>query len=351
MIQEAIKKLVEGKDLTEQEAMGAMNGIMEGEATQAQIGSFITALRIKGETIQEITGCARVMRDKADRIEPQINYYIDTCGTGGDGSNTFNISTAVAFVAAAGGVPVAKHGNRSVSSKCGCADVLEALGVDISLEPGKVKECMEQTGIGFMFAPTFHKSMKHAAGPRKELGIRTIFNILGPLTNPAGAKGQVLGVFDGRLTEPLAKALLNLGTEKAMVIHGLDGMDEITTTGGTKVSEIKRGQVISYEIAPEEFGIKRSEKSQLTGGDSKTNAEIIKAVFQGEKGARRDIVVLNAAAGLYVGKAAAGLKEGIAIAEEIIDSGKAMSKLEELSRFSKSISSDRICNGNLLFIP
>ncbi len=238
MMQSAIKKLIEGESLSEKEIIGYMNTIMDGNATPAQIGSFITALRIKGETIEEITGCARVMREKAERINPKLDYCIDTCGTGGDGTNTFNISTAAAFVAAAGGVAVAKHGNRSVSSKSGCADVLEALGVNIVLSPEQAEKCLENLGICFMFAPAFHKSMKYAAGPRKELGIRTIFNVLGPLTNPAGAKAQLLGVFDGRLTEPIASVLVNLGVERAMVIHGSDGMDEITVTGTTKVSEV-----------------------------------------------------------------------------------------------------------------
>lgn len=228
MLKEAIQKLVEGKNLCEGEIIAALNCIMEGNATPAQIGSFITALRIKGETIEEITGCAKVMREKADRITLEKDYFIDIVGTGGDCSYTFNISTAAAFVTAAGGVTVAKHGNRSVSSKSGSADVLESLGVNINLEPQKVKECIDKIGIGFMFAQTFHKSMKYAAGPRRELGIRTIFNILGPLTNPASAKGQLLGVFSDKLTEPLAHVLHNLGVEKAMVVYGMDGMDEIS---------------------------------------------------------------------------------------------------------------------------
>jgi len=330
MLKSAIKKLVEGKDLSRSEIIEAMNCIMEGNATQSQIGSFITALRIKGETIDEITGCAMVMREKALKISPNLEYYIDTCGTGGDGANTFNISTAVAFVAAAGGVPVAKHGNRSVSSRSGSADVLEALGINILLEPEQVKECMEKAGIGFIFAPAFHKSMKYAAGPRKELGIRTVFNVLGPLTNPANAKGQLLGVFDKKLVEPISKVLLNLGIERAMVIHGLDGLDEISISDKTLISEIDNGKIIEYEICPEDFGIQRADRSHVVGGDAAANAEIILSLFRGEKGPRRDIVVLNAAAALYVGKRAANLKEGIKLAEEIIDSGKAMAKLEEL---------------------
>jgi anthranilate phosphoribosyltransferase len=275
------------------------------------------------------------MREKADRITPQVGYCIDTCGTGGDGSNTFNISTAAAIVASAGGITVAKHGNRSVSSRSGSADVLEALGVNISLTPEQVKESIEKVGIGFMFAPTFHKSMKHAAGPRRELGIRTIFNILGPLTNPANAKGQVLGVFDKRLTEPLANVLLNLNVESAMVIHGMDGMDEITTTDATMVSELKAGKVVNYEISPEKYGLKRASKDELVGGDSAKNAEIIISIFSGEKGPKRDIVLINAAAALYVGKIADSLESGIEIAGAAIDSGKVLKKLNELKEFTQ----------------
>jgi anthranilate phosphoribosyltransferase len=334
MVRGAIQKLVEGKNLSEDEVIGALNCIMDGEATQAQIGSFITALRIKGETIEEITGCAKVMREKAERIVIDKDYFIDIVGTGGDCSYTFNISTASAFVAAAGGVTVAKHGNRSVSSKSGSADVLESLGVNISLEPDKVKECIEKLDIGFMFAQTFHKSMKHAAGPRKELGIRTIFNILGPLTNPAKAKGQVLGVFNEKLTEPLAHVLLNLGVENAMVVYGMDGMDEISLSALTRVSELKNGNVTTYDLNPEDYGMKMVNKSDIIGGDSKDNAKIIMDIFNGVKGPKRDIVVLNAAAALYVGKAAQSIKDGIKMAEEIIDSGKALNKLNELKELS-----------------
>ena len=291
MLKEAIAKLIEGKNLNEDEAISSLDCIMSGKATDAQIGSFITALRIKGETIEEVTGCAKVMREKAYKINPKIDYYIDTCGTGGDGSNTFNISTATAFVAAAGGVPVAKHGNRSVSSKSGSADVLESLGINIDVPPETAKECIEKVGIGFMFAPHFHKSMKYAAGPRKELGVRTIFNILGPLTNPANAKGQVLGVFDEKLTEPVANVLLNLGVEKAMVIHGLDGMDEITTTTRTKVSEVRDGSIINYYIDPEEYGFSLAKKEELLGGEAKENADIICSIFNGEKGKKRYSII------------------------------------------------------------
>ena len=337
MVREAIAKLVEGKNLSEDEIVAALNCIMEGEATPAQIGSFITALRIKGETIEEITGCAKVMRQKADRITVDKDYFIDIVGTGGGCSYTFNISTAAAFVTAAGGVTVAKHGNRSVSSKSGSADVLESLGVNISLEPQKVKECIEKIGIGFMFAQTFHKSMKYAAGPRRELGIRTIFNILGPLTNPASAKGQLLGVFNEKLTEPLAHVLSNLGVENAMVVYGMDGMDEISLSAQTKVSELKNGKVDNYFLNPEDYGLKMVNKEELVGGDSKENAKIILSILNGDRGPKRDIVVLNAAAALYVGRATKDLQSGIAMAEELIDSGKALNKLNELKELSNSM--------------
>ncbi|HHV96898.1 MAG TPA: anthranilate phosphoribosyltransferase [Clostridiaceae bacterium] len=336
MIRFAISKLADRKSLTEQEAAGALNCIMSGEATDSQIGSFITALRIKGETIEEITGCAKVMRQKAEAINPSVSYYIDTCGTGGDGTNTFNISTAAAFIASAAGVPIAKHGNRSVSSKCGSADVLENLGININLTPDQVKSCIENVGIGFLFAPVFHKSMKYAANVRKELGIRTIFNILGPLTNPANAKGQVLGVFAEHLTEIVAKVLMNLGVERALVVHGMDGMDEITTTTKTKITEIKCGNIETYELDPQDYGFKPASKKDLVGGSAEENSRIIISVLQGEKGAKREIVLLNAAASLYVGKVANSISEGIKIAEEIIDSGMALKKLEELKEYSNS---------------
>lgn len=339
MIKNAIKKIVDGNDLCQQEIMEAMDCIMEGQATPAQIGSFITALRVKGETIDEITGCAKIMRKKSEKIYPKISYSIDTCGTGGDGSNTFNISTATAIAAAAGGVVVAKHGNRSVSSRSGSADVLEALGININLTPEQVKHCIENIGIGFMYAPSFHKSMKYAAGARQELGIRTIFNILGPLTNPSNAKGQVLGVYEKKLTELMANVLKKLNIERAMVVHGTDGMDEISITSETLVSELKDGKVINYSIHPEQFNIKVSSKEELLGGDSKRNAEIITAIFNGEKGPGRDIVLLNTAAALYIGKAVESLAHGIEMSREVIDSGKAITKLQELKSFTNRFAS------------
>lgn len=337
MMIKLIKKLSEGRDLEEQEIMEAMYSIMEGEATPAQIGSFITALGIKGETVEEITGCVKVMREKAGKITPDVQYCIDTCGTGGDGANTFNISTAAAIVAAAGGAYVAKHGNRAMSGKSGSADVLEELGVNIMQDAGQVKECIEKTGIGFMFAQNFHKSMKYAAAPRKEIGIKTVFNILGPLSNPAGAKGQVLGVFDGRLTEKLADVLLKLGVEKALVIHGMDGLDELTTTTETKVSEIKDGKITSYIVKPEDVGLERSAPEELTGGNAKDNAAILLDIFSGEKGRKRDIVLLNAAAALYVAKIAGSLREGVELSMHVIDSGQARGKLNEFREFSSQI--------------
>jgi anthranilate phosphoribosyltransferase len=334
MLKHAIDTLIKGKDLTEEEITAVMEVIMNGEATSAQIASFITALRIKGETIEEITGCAKVMRKKAENIFPSLDYYIDTCGTGGDGAHTFNISTAAAFVAAAGGVPVAKHGNRSVSSRSGSADVLEALGIHIELSPSQVKECIEYVGIGFMFAPVFHKSMKYAAAPRKELGIRTIFNILGPLTNPACAKGQILGVFDPQLVRPLASVLQNLGTERAMVVHGEDGLDEITLTGNTVVCELKNNEIKEYIIDPRAYGFELCSIQHLQGENAGDNARIILDIFHNKQGYQRDVVILNSAAALYVGKKAESFEEGIIKSREIIESGKAMQKLQEFITFT-----------------
>lgn len=340
MIKNSIKKIIKGENLTKEQAKETMDFIMKGQATPVQIAGFITSLRMKKETVDEITGFAEAMRNNAATIKPNIGYYIDTCGTGGDGANTFNISTATAFIVAASGVAVAKHGNRSVSSKCGCSDVLEELGINIGLSPQQVKECIESINIGFMFAPTFHKSMKYAAIPRRELGIRTVFNVLGPLTNPAMAKGQLMGVFDSNLTEPLANVLNNLGVERAMIVHGLDGLDEITTTADTKVSEVKDGKVISYKISPEQYGFRYAFKTDLVGGDAKENANIIKDIFKGEKSSRREIVVINAAAALYIGKKVDTVIDGIEIAEDLIDSGKAYEKLEEMIKYTNKFSRD-----------
>lgn len=330
MIKEAISKVIQQKDLTEEEAIGVMNEVMGGEATPAQIACFLTALRLKGETVEEITGCARVMRDKVTPIKTKQEIVVDTCGTGGDGLHTFNISTTAAFVVAGAGLVVAKHGNRSVSSRCGSADLLKAFGVNIEVGVEKVEECLEKVGIGFLFAPLLHQAMKYAIGPRREIGIRTIFNILGPLTNPAGAKAQVLGVYTPELTETLAGVLKNLGSRHALLVHGMDGLDEITLTAETKVSEQRGGQIRNYHIKPEDFGLKRCRMEDLKGGDTEENVEITQGVLKGEPGPRRDIVLLNASAAMVAGGKAKDLAQGIEVAARSIDSGKAMEKLKEL---------------------
>ncbi|RJR17073.1 MAG: anthranilate phosphoribosyltransferase [Nitrospiraceae bacterium] len=336
MIKETIKILVEGRDLSEEQMTGAMRDIMEGNATDAQIGAFLTALRMKGETVEEITGAAKVMREKVTGIKAPANT-VDTCGTGGDMSHTFNISTTTALVVAACGVPVAKHGNRSVSSSCGSADVLEALGIKIDLEPGKVEKCLEQTGFGFMFAPLFHPAMKFAIGPRKEMGIRTVFNILGPLTNPAGAERQVLGVFNDKLTEPMARVLANLGVKHAFVVHGEDGLDEITNTDRTRVTELKNGNITTYFISPEDFNFKKAGKDALKGGDARENAVAVIEILKGERGPRRDIVLMNAAAALVTGDKAKDFGEAVSLASKAIDSGAALDKLEKVKKVSNSL--------------
>jgi len=334
MIKEAISKVVGGRDLTEKEAIDTMNEIMSGEATPAQIASFITALRLKGETIEEITGCARVMREKATKIETNQPLLVDTCGTGGDGAHTFNISTTAAFVVAGAGIPVAKHGNRSVSSRSGSADVLKTLGVNIEVEPDVVGRCIDEIGIGFLFAPLLHGAMKYAIGPRREIGIRTIFNVLGPLTNPAGAQAQVLGVYDKNLIEPLAKVLGNLGSKHVFVVHGEDGLDEITTTANTYISELVDGEVRSYMLNPTEFGMPKSEPQDLAGGTPEENAEMTLAVLRGELSPQRDIVLLNAAAAIVAAGKVDNLPAGIALAAETVDSGKALEKLDVLKEMT-----------------
>jgi anthranilate phosphoribosyltransferase len=320
MIREAIAKIVRGEDLREAEMMTVMTEVMEGEATPAQIAAFITALRIKGETVEEVTGAARIMRQKATRIDARSSVVVDTCGTGGDGSNTFNISTTAAFV----------------SSGCGSADVLEALGVKIDAAPEIVEECLQQIGIGFLFAPKLHGAMKFAIGPRREIGIRTIFNMLGPLTNPAGATAQLIGVYDPKLTEMFAGVLKNLGTKRAFVVHGADGLDEATVTGETRVSELKGGLVTTYNIDPVELFGESFAAADLLGGNAEANARITTEILNGETGARREIVVLNAAFAIVAGGKAEGIREGIAIAEACIDSGAARKKLQELIEHSQS---------------
>lgn len=329
MIKEAISKVVRGADLLEAEMTGVMNEVMTGGASPAQIGSFLTALRMKGETVDEITGAARVMREKATRVDAPAGV-VDTCGTGGDGSMTFNISTAAAFVAAGSGLTVAKHGNRSVSSKSGSADVLRALGVNIEAEVACVEECIKAAGIGFLFAPMLHGAMKYAAPVRREIGIRSVFNILGPLTNPAGARRQVIGVYDPALTDILAKVLYNLGSERAFIVRGEDGLDEITLASETRVTELNAGSIRTYHVKPEDFGFERCSPKDLTGGGPDENAEIILGVLEGKKGPARDIVILNAAAAITAGGLASKIEEGIAIAHGAIDSGLALEKLELL---------------------
>ena len=334
MIQESISQLIGGDDIGRDNARAVMNQIMSGEATDAQIGAFLVALRCKGESVEEISGCAEVMREKATRISTTRQDVVDTCGTGGDGSSSFNISTAVAFVVAGAGLCVAKHGNRAMSSKCGSADVLSALGVNIEASPEMVSACLDEAGIGFLFAPNLHGAMKHAIGPRKEIGTRTVFNVLGPLANPAGAQRQLIGVFAPDLTPTLAGVLRDLGSVHAFVVHGSDGLDEITITGPSQVSELKDAGVTTYEIAPEEFGMERAAAARLKGGDANQNAKILLDILDGGDGPRRDIVLLNAAAAITAGDAAGGLADGVERARESLDSGNAKAALENLKRVS-----------------
>lgn len=330
-MKEILSKLVAGNDLTKEEAMKAQEMILSGEATQSQIACFLTALRMKGETLDEITGLAMVLRDKANTISPKVDNYVDFVGTGGDCTYSFNISTTSAFVVAAAGVPVAKHGNRSISSKSGAGDVLEALGVNISADPDVVEKCVEEVGIGFMFAPHFNPAMKYVGPVRKEMGIRTVFNILGPLSNPSRAKAMVVGVYSPSLTEVIAGTMANLDVKRGFVVSGEDNMDEFTLTGSSTVSEIKDGKVKTYEITPEQFGLKRCKIEDLQGGDGTVNAQITKDILSGkERGAKREIVLLNAGAALYIGGKAESIEEGIRIAGETIDSGKAMETLEAM---------------------
>jgi anthranilate phosphoribosyltransferase len=348
MIKEAIAKVVERESLTEAEMIDVMEQIMSGEATPAQVAAFVTALRMKGETVEEITGAARVMRDRATRIRVDnhvldldrddinldLESILDTCGTGGSGTNTFNVSTTVAFVVSACGVKVAKHGNRSVSSCCGSADVLEALGVNLDVTPEIVEKCIAVIGIGFLFAPALHGAMKYAAGPRREIGIRTIFNILGPLTNPAAADCQVLGVYREDLTEKLAHVLKNLGCRRGFVVHGMDGMDEITLTAPTRIAEVSPHGVSLALIKPEEFGLSRCVMEDLHGGDAGENARIVREILAGEKGPKRDIVLLNAAFALIAAGKAIDPQDGISLAADAVDSGRAMKQLEKLQQMT-----------------
>ncbi len=351
MIKQAIAKIVERQDLSEGEMIEVMDQIMSGGATPAQIGSFITALRMKGETVDEITGAARVMRERVtpirvgkgvldidrDEINVDMETILDVVGTGGDGTNTFNVSTTVAFVVSACGVKVAKHGNRSVSSLCGSADVLEAMGVNLDVTPETVERCITEIGIGFLFAPALHGAMKHAIGPRREIGIRTIFNILGPLTNPASADCQVMGVYSDDLVDKLAGVLHRLGCRRGFVVHGRDGMDEITLTSETRVAEVTPAGVSIYVISPEELGLTRCTMESLRGGDARGNAGIVKSVLEGEQGPRRDIVLLNAAYGLVAAGKALNPAEGLVLAAGAINSGAARDQLAKLAKLTNEV--------------
>lgn len=337
MIRDAIAKLADRSNLSAQETEAVMAEIMDGAATPAQIAAYLMGLRQKGETVEEIVGSVRAMRSRSVRIRVGAKIVVDTCGTGGDGAQTFNISTAAALVAAGAGITVAKHGNRSVSSKCGSADVLTELGVKIDLEPNHVADCIDEVGVGFLFAPLYHEAMKHCAGPRHDLGIRTILNLLGPLANPAGATHQVLGVYDAKWTDILGRVLLDLGTQHCLVIHGMDGLDEMTLADRTKVSEGRAGVVSSSFIAPEEFGLRRVQRKEFAGGAPADNARILRDILRGCKGSPREIVCLNAAAAMVVGGKAKTLQDGFRLAQQTIDSGAAAEKLERLISFTNKV--------------
>lgn len=334
MIKDAISKLADHSSLTEQEAESVMLEMMDGAATPVQIAAYLMGLRLKRETVEEIVGSVRAMRAKALRIVVADPLVVDTCGTGGDGAHTFNISTTTALVVAGAGLTVAKHGNRSVSSRSGSADVLSALGVKIDLPTERVADCINEVGIGFLFAPLYHEAMKHCAGPRQEIGIRTMLNLLGPLTNPAGATIQVLGVYEGRLTSLLGNVLMHLGSQHCFVVHGMDGLDEITLTTKTQISEAKGGILSNYLLDPEEFGLALVQAKQLAGGTPQENAMITRDILQGRKGPRRDIVCLNAAPALVAGGKAANFHDGFILAGQAIDSGAAAEILARLIKFT-----------------
>jgi len=336
-IRDAIAKLVELEDLSDEQAAACMEELMTGTATPAQFGAYVTALRMKGETIDEIAGMARVMREKSSRIELD-GPLLDTCGTGGDASGSFNVSTCAAFVAAGAGARVAKHGNRAMTSQCGSADVLEALGARIDLSPAAVKQCIEQADVGFMFAQGFHPAMKFVAPLRREIGIRTVFNLLGPLTNPASASAQLIGVYSPNLTELLAEVLMRLGSTKAMVVHGDSGLDELSTTGPTKVTQLAGGNVNTRYIEPGSLGLPLTELSELRGGTAQDNARITLDILKGEKGPRRDVVLLNAAAALVTVGKVDDFRQGLEMAAESIDSVRAYKVLADLARFSHGAS-------------
>lgn len=335
MLKPFLRRVVEGRSLSRQEAYEAMLAIMAGEATPAQIAAFLVALRMKGETVEEIVGFVEAMRARAVPLPIRADGLVDTCGTGGDGADTFNISTAAAIVAASGGVPVAKHGNRAVSSRSGSADVLEALGVAIQLTPEGAARCLEETGLCFLFAPLYHPSMRYAAGPRWEIGLRTVFNLLGPLANPARATRQVVGVYDRRLVPVLAEVLRELGARHCLVVASHDGLDELSVAAPTDVCEVQNGRIVSYTVTPEDAGLARHGPEAMRGGDPAANAALIRRVFAGARGGPRDVVAFNAGAALYVGGRAASLAEGVRLAQSLIDEGAAAAKLEELVRVSE----------------
>ena len=352
ILTEAVRALVDHRDLTRIEAAAAMDAIMSGAATNAQIGAFLTALRMKGETVEELIGFAQVMREKVVKIRTRgqalagltgtdREMLVDTCGTGGDATGTFNVSTATAFVVAGAGLRVAKHGNRSVSSVCGSADVVETLGVNLELAPEQVAHCVDEVGLGFLYAPLLHTAMKHVMPARREMGIRTVFNMLGPLTNPAGANAQVIGVYAASLTEPLARVLAELGTVRAFVVHGADNLDEISNTGESRVSEVREGVVRTFTVRPEDFGLPRAAIGDLLGGDRAQYAQIIRDLLGGARGPRRDIVLMNAAAALTAGGRAQDLKDGVALAARSIDGGAAGGKLEQLIAFSRKLAEEK----------
>ena len=352
ILTEAVRTLVDRRDLTRIEAAAAMEAIMSGAATNAQIAAFLTALRMKGETVEELIGFAQVMRQKAVKVRARASdvvaqtgtdreMLIDTCGTGGDASGTFNVSTATAFVVAGTGLKVAKHGNRSVSSLCGSADVAETLGISIELGPQQVARCVDEAGIGFLYAPLLHTAMKYVMAARREMGIRTVFNMLGPLTNPAGANAQVIGVYADALCEPLARVLAELGTLRAVVVHGADGLDEISNTGESHICEVHEGVVRSSRVRPEDFGMPLATIADLRGGDREENAQIIRQILAGEPGPRRDIVLMNAAAALVMGGRARDLKEGVALAAHSVDSGAAARRLSALVELSRSLAAEK----------
>ena len=335
MFREYLNRIIKRENLSESEMSSMITEILSGNATDAQIGAFMAALATKGETFEEVAGAAGAMRRKAHRIQTSGGMVVDTCGTGGDGMNTFNISTTTAFVVAGCGVTVAKHGNRSVSSKCGSADVLECLGVKLDTDPEIVEEAVREIGIGFLFAPLYHSAMRYAAAARKEVGIRSIFNMLGPLTNPAKANCQLLGVYAPELTEMFAHALKLLGAKQAMVVHGHDGLDEISVCAPTRISELRDGLIRTYDITPEQFFGRIADPEDLMGGDPEENAGITRRLLEGEGGAKRDVVVLNAGAALTAARKASDIKEGIALAEAAIDSGRAVQKLDALVRYTR----------------